>query len=356
MGNAETALQKADQFGRLPASPLVSVIITSYNRARYIRKAVSSALSQDYKNVEVIISDNCSSDETLDVLSEILEDPRVKLHVNKSNIGPVANFQRSLYSLASGELVSFISSDDYLVDTTFISTAVNRFMQEPSLVIVKGRNFVLEEDSSSLRDDITYYHWKTRYYDKPSISGKRVFLEYPLCPSVGFGGSLYRRDVLCHVGFGQNGDVCMYSDAQSTLKMLAFGDVSFMSLPSYVNRHHDANATGSMKASDMISNEVYINSVYEFMAVQAFADPNSLRNWRQQLLSRYYSGMMKSVYVSSPASYDALKCYLSERHPTVLTTIDRSMNWRLFRLSVTLPLHSTVWPLLGRIRAWLKGF
>ena len=75
-------------------TPLVSVIIPSYNHAPYVRQAVESALAQSVR-VEVLVRDDASTDESWDVLQAI-DDPRVRLWRNDVNLGAHETLQRAL--------------------------------------------------------------------------------------------------------------------------------------------------------------------------------------------------------------------------------------------------------------------
>src|SRR5688572_32431359 len=101
--------------------PLVSVIITSYNRASLIVKTIESALAQDYPNLEIIISDNCSTDDSDAVIRKYTGDPRIRYFRNAENIGMMPNFIKATYELSRGEYLTYVSSDDYLTDPTFVS-------------------------------------------------------------------------------------------------------------------------------------------------------------------------------------------------------------------------------------------
>lgn len=90
--------------------PLVSVIIPTYNRANYIALAVASVLNQTYRNVELYIIDDGSSDNTIDVLSEYLNDPRVTYY-KQANAGQGAATNRGI-AFAKGEYIAFLDSDD----------------------------------------------------------------------------------------------------------------------------------------------------------------------------------------------------------------------------------------------------
>lgn len=91
-------------------SPLVSVIIPTYNRANYVSLAVDSVLSQTYKNIELHIIDDGSTDNTSNVLSRYLNDPRVTYY-KQANGGQGAATNMGI-SLAKGEYIAFLDSDD----------------------------------------------------------------------------------------------------------------------------------------------------------------------------------------------------------------------------------------------------
>jgi len=94
--------------------PLISVCIINYNYGRFLRESVTAALGQTYPNIEVIVSDNASTDESMRVLEELAHDTRLRVFQNEKNIGWMRNMERSL-SYAQGEYVVSIPSDDLLL-------------------------------------------------------------------------------------------------------------------------------------------------------------------------------------------------------------------------------------------------
>jgi len=90
--------------------PLVSVIIAAYNEERHIRKCINSILNQSYKNLEVIIIDDGSSDKTLEVLNSF-EDNRLRIYT-QNNKGRVFSRNRAL-SLAKGKYIVLQDADDW---------------------------------------------------------------------------------------------------------------------------------------------------------------------------------------------------------------------------------------------------
>ena len=89
---------------------LVSIIMPSYNTASYIADSVKSVLDQTYKNWELIIVDDCSSDDTLSVVSRFT-DERIKFFRNENNSGAALTRNRALRE-AKGKWIAFLDSDD----------------------------------------------------------------------------------------------------------------------------------------------------------------------------------------------------------------------------------------------------
>ena len=92
--------------------PLVSIVIATYNGARYLREQLESVLTQTHKNLDVVISDDGSKDETLHIAREISgADKRVRIFSNDRRLGVTANFFNAL-SHCQGDFVCFCDQDD----------------------------------------------------------------------------------------------------------------------------------------------------------------------------------------------------------------------------------------------------
>lgn len=90
---------------------LVSIIMPSYNTARYISESIESVLSQTYTNWELIIVDDCSTDNTDDIVKPYLEDNRIKYLKNEKNSGAAISRNYALRE-AKGRWIAFLDSDD----------------------------------------------------------------------------------------------------------------------------------------------------------------------------------------------------------------------------------------------------
>jgi len=95
-------------------APLVSICIPVYNGAEFIAEAVESALAQGYPNLEIVIQDNASTDNTWEIVSSLASKyPQLSIERNETNIGMSPNWNRAM-GRASGDYVLLMSADDYL--------------------------------------------------------------------------------------------------------------------------------------------------------------------------------------------------------------------------------------------------
>lgn len=116
--------------------PKVSVLIPTYNRAEFLSLCIESALAQDYPNLEVIVSDNASDDNTGEMMQKKYgADSRVRYYRNETNLGVFPNWERLLYEYATGEYGKLLCDDDYLSDRQHLKKAVD-LMQRNTLDIV----------------------------------------------------------------------------------------------------------------------------------------------------------------------------------------------------------------------------
>lgn len=108
-------------------NPLVSVVVATYNGERFIGEQLDSIIHQNYTNIEIIVVDDCSSDNTPKLLNEYAEKyANVKVFFNEQNLGYVKNFEKG-FSLAKGELIAPSDQDDiwYLNKLEFLLEEIN---------------------------------------------------------------------------------------------------------------------------------------------------------------------------------------------------------------------------------------
>ena len=98
--------------------PLVSVLMTSYNREKYIARAIESVLASTYENIELIIVDDGSTDTTVQMIKNFtIRDSRIRFYINEKNLGDYPNRNRAA-SYAKGDFILYTDSDDVLYEYT----------------------------------------------------------------------------------------------------------------------------------------------------------------------------------------------------------------------------------------------
>jgi cellulose synthase/poly-beta-1,6-N-acetylglucosamine synthase-like glycosyltransferase len=98
----------------MTGEPTVSVLMTAYNRERYIGMAIESVLASTFSDFELIIVDDCSTDGTLEIARDYSrQDGRVRVEVNESNLGDYPN-RNCAASLARGKWLKYVDADDYI--------------------------------------------------------------------------------------------------------------------------------------------------------------------------------------------------------------------------------------------------
>ncbi len=124
--------------------PLVSVIMPVYNAGRFVEKAVESILAQTYKNIELIIVDDFSTDNTYSLLSSLAKkDRRIKLFRNEKNLG-VSNTVKLTIDKATGEFLARMDADD-VAFANRIYKQVDYLTAHTDVVAVGGQCQVIDE-------------------------------------------------------------------------------------------------------------------------------------------------------------------------------------------------------------------
>lgn len=94
--------------------PTVSVLMTAYNREKYLAEAIESVLTSTFEDFELIVVDDCSSDTTVTIAQDFAaRDKRVRVYINEKNLGDYPNRNRAA-SLARGKYLKYVDSDDLI--------------------------------------------------------------------------------------------------------------------------------------------------------------------------------------------------------------------------------------------------
>jgi glycosyltransferase involved in cell wall biosynthesis len=142
------------------STPLVSILIPTYNSSRYIERALASARGQTHRNIEIVLHDNASADDTWTIISRHAElDPRVKCYRNSTNVGPLRNWQKGLEQ-CRGEYVKILWSDDWL-EPECVEACVGALESDPRAGLVFTGVITHGDDT----DFAMYLYPRRRHFD-----------------------------------------------------------------------------------------------------------------------------------------------------------------------------------------------
>jgi glycosyltransferase involved in cell wall biosynthesis len=134
------------------AEPLVSIGMPVHNGERFVRQALESILTQDYRNFELIISDNASTDTTSEICQRYADqDARIRYVRNETNVGASPNHKR-VFEMRRGDYFKWAAHDDECLPT-FLSRCMSVFGEAPqSVVLVYPQSFIIDEEGRIIRE------------------------------------------------------------------------------------------------------------------------------------------------------------------------------------------------------------
>lgn len=157
-----------DNSNSKESSPLVTVYMPTYNRVELLQRAVDSVLQQDYKNIELIVVDDNSTDGTHEYLAKMAkEDSRFRYFVNERNSGACVSRNKAIFA-ANGEFITGLDDDDY-----FLPNRISRFLEtwyskSSSCIAIYSHVYIQKSDKKLIKSkkiaccdyrDLIYSNW-----------------------------------------------------------------------------------------------------------------------------------------------------------------------------------------------------
>jgi len=134
--------------------PLVTIMMPTKNRGHLILDAIYSLINQTYNDWELIILDDCSGDNTEDLVKLISEfDNRIKYFKTDSPFNSIPKSRNKLLKLAKGEFIGHLDDDDFLREDA-IESIMNEFIGEPDLALVYSDYIMVDENKNFIREDV----------------------------------------------------------------------------------------------------------------------------------------------------------------------------------------------------------
>jgi glycosyltransferase involved in cell wall biosynthesis len=229
-------------------SVLVSVLITAYNREQFVAEAIESVLSSTYKNFELIVVDDCSSDRTVEIVKEYaLKDESVRFYKNEKNLGDYANRNRAA-GYARGAYIKYCDSDDKLFDWT-LDYCVKMMEKYPDAGMgILNKNKEIEQE-----------------YLNPAETINMNFFQKEIL-AIGPSGTILRREAFQKTGYYKP-DYGPASDMYFNLKMAAHFPIVLLNEDFFFYRRHDGQEFNN-KYSYLLYNYKYLKDALDLPAIQ----------------------------------------------------------------------------------------
>jgi glycosyltransferase involved in cell wall biosynthesis len=180
---------------------LVSVVVASYNHSRYLRRRMESLIGQTYPNIEIIVIDDCSPDNSVEVLRTYKHHPQVRLIEREVNGGWVSVSNQGI-EIARGEFILFANCDDDC-EPQMIERLVSALVSHPNAGLAFCRSLIVNEHSDRIGDDFTVREtsFRVRCANDCMLTGNemRRFLMHS-CVIPNLSAALFRRTCLESVG------------------------------------------------------------------------------------------------------------------------------------------------------------
>ncbi len=216
----------------------VTVIVASYNHAKYLSERMESLIGQTWSDKEIIVIDDCSTDHSREVLRNYAHHPQVQLIEAESNTGWVSVSNRGA-KIGTGEYLIFANCDDFCAPE-MLEKLIKKLEQNPKCVASFCRSTMVDQDSVAYGDDFQGREraFKNRCANDTVISGEEMsrFLLHS-CVMPNLSAIVFRRkDFLSVGGLDPIYKVC--SDWDLFFKLAELGDIAYVAAPLNSFRQH----------------------------------------------------------------------------------------------------------------------
>jgi glycosyltransferase involved in cell wall biosynthesis len=220
------------------SAPLLSVTVLNYNYAHFLTQCLDSILSQTRADFELILINDCSTDNSLEVIQPYLADPRVRLIDHKQNKGYIASLIEGS-KLSRGEYITVISADDFCISNRAFANLLAPMLDDDEVVLAYAAHG--HYDSDSVR------RYLRRPYPKSyARTGTEEFRELALENYILHSGTIIRRTAYEAVG-GYDPTVRYAPDSNMWLLLCGQGKVAYCADELYAYRVHNESMSISTK-------------------------------------------------------------------------------------------------------------
>lgn len=233
--------------------PTVSVIVPNYNHARFLPQRMESILGQSYQDFELILMDDCSTDESRTILSQYANDPRVRTEFNQANSGSTFKQWNKGVGLARGKYVWIAESDDY-AEPRLLERLVAALESDPKVAFAYCRSWRTSEDgqqhgfSDYYLDEYHTKHWTEDFCVDGVEECRNYFAQTNPVPNA--SAVVFRKCIYEEVG-GADEKFRACGDWKLWAAMALTGKIVYLGEPLNHFRFHEASVSTRTQAARM---------------------------------------------------------------------------------------------------------
>ena len=229
--------------------PLVSFCVIAYKEEKYIEQAIQAAFDQDYPNMEIILSDDGSPDNTFDIMKKMAANytgpHKIILNKNTPNLGPRDHYCKVLYELSHGDIIVLADGDDISLPTRF-EKQVNFLDEHPEYAVVSAPMIYFDEEGEFRRG-----------IGRGEIKAKDFVYGSPICHAP----CMVRSEVMKSVGgYSVDSKLLRVEDYHLWFKIFAAGHKLYMMNECLYKMRDDKNAYQRRTLKSRF-NEAYVKKI-----------------------------------------------------------------------------------------------
>lgn len=233
-------------------APVISVIIPNYNHSRYLDQRLDSILKQTYQNFEIIILDDCSTDNSCEVIEKYRNNPKVSSIVyNESNSGSTFKQWDKGFALAKGDYIWIAESDDFC-DYRFLEISVKQMISNPANVLVYCSSQFVDSDGLVINPILP---------DRKKAINIKNFIRDYMCftNSISNAGSaIFKKDILFKIT-EEYKEYKAAGDKMFWIQIAEHGKVVYIDSPlNYFRQHLIKVSPGKMRNGTTLREEFQI--------------------------------------------------------------------------------------------------
>lgn len=320
----------------------ISIIIPVYNAEKEISRCIDSILKQTFKDFEVILVNDGSTDNSLCILQKYKEkDNRIKI-INKQNEG-VSQARNSGVAVAKGEYIQFVDADDY-IDPKMLQEQLNKLESNNADIIISGIYLDIEKDEKVNTSIQTFEETICKGGEKIAkavldrLNG--TYINSPV-------NKLYKKSIIIDNNITMDKDIDLGEDLIFNLQYLSFCKVAIFSNACYYHycMKQGENLTSKYRSNKIQLMKILYDSCLEYINANSI-DSDGIKKLNGLFVKWMYSCYIdlnnKNCYLSFKGKLNYIKETRDEYDCILKNTSNQSLIYNILKLSIRIPILALI--------------